>query len=140
MGHSLPATVYRRVVTEADTAAAHDARLPAAASTPFVLSLVEMACIRSIADDLDEGEVTVGTRVVLDHLKPTRVGTKLEAEAALEHYETDKGRYTWSVAVRESDRTPGVVVAKATHTRIRLPLAAIRDRLESSDGGNATSQ
>lgn len=112
-----------RVVRLEDTAAALDARLPAAASTPFVLSLVEGACHLAVLDELGEDEVTVGAHVSLDHLEPSPVGALLSARAKLE--ESGNGRYTWSVEVFEGD----TVAARARHVRVRVPKAAIDAQL-----------
>ena len=115
--------VYKRVVTADDSAAALDPRLPAAASTPFVLMLVESACIASLQDELTDDEVTVGAHVSLDHLKPTPVGATLDARATLKS--RDGRRYTWDVEVYED----GELAARARHLRVRVPTADIVARL-----------
>lgn len=126
--------VYKRVVTADDTAAAVDPRLPPAASTPFVLTMVENVCIAAIQDELSEDEVTVGAHVSLDHLKPTPVGATLDARATLES-SADR-RYTWAVEVYEEDE----LAARARHVRVRVPKAVIRARLDAARGLRSESE
>ena len=55
----LTATV-EAIVREKDTAASFGANFPAAASTPFVLGLAEVASHRAVMATLTPGEITVG--------------------------------------------------------------------------------
>jgi fluoroacetyl-CoA thioesterase len=70
------------VVTAADTASAFGPDFPAAAST-FVLALAEVAAHRSVSATFAEGETSVGTRSVVDHLAPSPVGTELVVKSRL---------------------------------------------------------
>jgi fluoroacetyl-CoA thioesterase len=71
------------VVTAADTASAFGPEFPAAASTPFVLGLAEVAAHRSVSATFADGETSVGTRSVVDHRAPSPVGTELIVRSRL---------------------------------------------------------
>lgn len=75
-------------------------------ATPRLIALVEEAAVVAVAENLSEGETTVGMRVQLDHLAPTAVGTTVSASAKLEKVEGR--RLTFSVSVSD---TRGLVAA-----------------------------
>jgi fluoroacetyl-CoA thioesterase len=112
-----------RVVTDADTAAGFGPGLPAAASTPFILGLAEVACHRLLLDDLGEGEMTVGARAVIDHLAPSPVGATLVVIASLERAEGRRRHFR--VEVHEGD----VMVARVEHERAVVRRDRILERL-----------
>ena len=112
-----------RVVTDADTAAGFGANLPAAASTPFILGLAEVACHRLLLDDLADGEMTVGARAVIDHLAPSPVGATLVVTASLERAEGRRRHFR--VEVHEGD----VIVARVEHVRAVVRRDLIQGRL-----------
>lgn len=117
-------TNYQRTVTEADTAAALDASLPPAASTPFVLAIAEGACHLALAERIGEDELSVGARAEIEHLAPSPVGAELIASAELVSEEAPK--FSFEVEVLEGERT----VARVKHTRAIVPRAAILAALE----------
>jgi fluoroacetyl-CoA thioesterase len=51
--------------------------------TPMLISLMENAAWRAVADALDEGYVTVGTHVNISHLAATPLGQQVRASAEL---------------------------------------------------------
>ena len=112
-------------VTESDTAAAWGAEFPPAASTPFVLGLAEVACHRAVQGGLAEGEITVGTGAVIEHLAPTPVGRTLRAQARLVSREGRRLRFVVEVQDRE------VLAARIEHSRAVVERRAIVARLES---------
>ncbi|WP_408899907.1 thioesterase family protein (plasmid) [Nocardioides sp. R1-1] len=111
-------------MTLEDTAAALDPRLPAAASTPFLVHFGEAACFGLVADRYADGTLNVGARVEIDHLEPSPVGAVLRAEAELI---SDDGRQQqFEVQITEAGR----VVARMSHRRACAPEELIRSRLE----------
>ena len=52
-------------------------------ATPALVALAEKTCWTSVADALDEGCGTVGTRLELDHSAPTPVGMTVTCESEL---------------------------------------------------------
>ena len=67
-------SVTRVTVAESDTVGALVPRMPMVASTPYLVAVAEMACGRLVKDLLEPGQITVGSRVVIDHLGPSKVG------------------------------------------------------------------
>ena len=74
-------------------------------ATPRLLALCEQATVAAVAPFLEEGETTVGSRVVLEHLAPSAPGARVEATAVLEA--VSGPRLTFAVTAREGDRTVG---------------------------------
>ena len=89
-------------VTAADTAQALGSGDVPVLATPRVVALVEAATVAAVAAHLGEGQTTVGTRVELDHLRPSAVGALVQAEAEL--VAVDGRRLTFAVRVLEGDR------------------------------------
>jgi predicted thioesterase len=86
-------------VSDADTAVALRSGDVAVLATPRVVSLAEEASVQAVAGALADGQTTVGYRVQLDHLAPTAVGGRVDAEATLETVESR--RLTFRVSVND---------------------------------------
>jgi fluoroacetyl-CoA thioesterase len=78
--------VERRVERE-HTLHRHHPELPPVLSTPEMIGLMEWACFVAQEPYCDEGEVTVGTRVCIDHVAATGIGSLVHAEAIMEKME-----------------------------------------------------
>lgn len=109
-------------VAEEETAAVVGSGLLAVYATPQVVALMERtACelIASLPADaegaLSEEDTTVGTRMVIDHVKACKVGEQVSSTAMLVGV---NGRaYDFIVEVTNH---LGEVLAKAEHTRFRV--------------------
>jgi len=112
------------VVGEADTALAVGSGTVLVLATPRVIALCEKATCAALDGRLDEGCTTVGMRVQLDHLRPTAVGGKVEAEAVLERIEGRRLTFT----VSASD-TKGLVAAGKV-TRILVEVDRFMDKTQ----------
>jgi fluoroacetyl-CoA thioesterase len=113
---------FRHTVTEADTAAAVGSGEVPVLATPRVLALVERATVAAVAGVLEAGATTVGTRVELDHLVPSPVGTELEVQAVLER--VAGRRLVFVIRLGDGDRP----VASGRVTRVVVDSAAfLRD-------------
>lgn len=110
------------VVTEADTAVAMGSGSVHVLATPRVVALVEQATCAALAGQLADGTTTVGMRVQLDHLQPTAVGAKVEAEALLEKIEGR--RLTFMVSASD---TKGLVAAGKV-TRVLVEVDRFMDK------------
>ncbi len=82
------------VVGEADTAIAMRSGEVPVLSTPRVLALCEEATVAALLGRLGESETSVGMRVQLDHVQPTPIGGRVEAEAKLERVEGRRLTFT----------------------------------------------
>src|SRR5438874_1225978 len=86
------------VVDEADTAIAMRSGEVPVLATPRVVALCEEAAVAALRDALGEGETSVGARLEITHLAPTRVGSKVRAEATLEKVNGRRLIFTVSVS------------------------------------------
>jgi predicted thioesterase len=109
-------SVTRVTVEEKNTVGAMVPGMPYVAATPYLVGMAEMACSRLVKDLLEPGQVTVGSRVVIDHLGPSKVGAELMIKAAL--LQRERNRFKFSVTVEDGART----VAKVEHERAAVSL------------------
>jgi predicted thioesterase len=107
----LAATV-RQVVGEDDTAEAVGSGDVPVLATPVVLTLVERAAVAAVAPHLDPGTTTVGARVGLDHLAPSRIGVRVSATARLDSVEGRRLKFSFEVSDGRG------VVARGIHYRV----------------------
>jgi fluoroacetyl-CoA thioesterase len=114
-------------VSDADTAIALGSGDVAVWATPSVVALCEAAAVRAVAEALEDGKTTVGTRIDLEHLAPTPVGATTSAVARL--VAVDGRLLTFVVTASDGSGD----VAQGTHTRV------IVDRERFTSGANAKS-
>jgi predicted thioesterase len=118
------ATATTRVVVEPkDTVGALDPSMPQVASTPYLVTIAEIACARLVKDQLEPGQITVGTRVVIDHLGASKVGAELVVKTTLLNRE--KNRFRFSVEIEDGAR----LVARVEHERAAVSLEKIMKSL-----------
>jgi fluoroacetyl-CoA thioesterase len=99
------------VVADGDTASAVGSGDVDVLATPHVVALCEAATVAAVAGGLETGMTSVGTRVELDHLKPSYVGATVTARARLS--EVDRRRLTFAVEAVDA----GIVVARGIVVR-----------------------
>ena len=116
-------SITRVTVEPKDTVGALDPSMPQVASTPYLVTVAEIACARLVKDQLEPGQITVGTRVVIDHLGASKVGAELVVKAALLNRE--KNRFRFSVEIEDGSR----LVAKVEHERAAVSLEKIMKAL-----------
>ena len=104
------------VVTDADTAIALGSGDVPVLGTPRLLALVEEASVKAVQGTVPVGHTTVGMRVQLDHLHPTKVGGTVVAEATLE--KSEGRRLTFTVAV--TDQWGLIAVARITRVVVEV--------------------
>jgi fluoroacetyl-CoA thioesterase len=107
-----------------DTVAAIEPTMPPVAATPFLVTIAEIACYRLVQDQLEPGQITVGSRVVIDHLGPSKVGATLLVTATL--LARDRKRFKFSVRIEDGERT----VANVEHDRAAVSLQKIMSSLD----------
>jgi predicted thioesterase len=129
MSHTEPAAapalsaVTRVTIETKDTVSAMVPGMPVVAATPYLVAVAEMACARLVKDLLEPGQITVGSRVVIDHLGPSKVGAELVIKATLVNRE--KNRFRFAVEIDDGPRT----VAKVEHERAAVSLEKIMKAL-----------
>jgi fluoroacetyl-CoA thioesterase len=112
-------SVTRVTVGPNDTVGALDPGMPPVAATPYLVTIAEFACARLVQDQLEPGQITVGTRVVIDHLGASKVGAELVIKAAL--LSREKNRFRFAADIEDGART----VAKVEHERAAVSLEKI---------------
>ena len=116
-------SITRVTVEEKDTVGAMVPGMPPVAATPYLVGIAEMACSRLVQHLLQDGQITVGSRVVIDHLGPSKVGAALAIKAAL--IKREKNRFKFAVRIEDGDRT----VALVEHERAAVSLQKIMSAL-----------
>lgn len=102
-------------VHDDDTAIAQGSGDVPVLGTPRAIAFAEAASCAAIADRLEPGETTVGSRVTVEHCAPTRVGQTVVATAVVAQVE--RRRITFDVAVVNPD---GATALSGTVERVRL--------------------
>ena len=87
-------------VTESDTAMALGSGDVPVLATPRLVALCEEATVAALAGHLRDGSTSVGTRVEIDHMKPSMVGDTVVAGATL--VDVDARRLQFTVTVADS--------------------------------------
>jgi fluoroacetyl-CoA thioesterase len=81
------------------TLSAYHPELPPVYSTPDMIRLMETACFHALQPFCDEGEITVGIAIHVEHLAASGIGTLIRARAELESFD---GRfYTMRVTAND---------------------------------------
>ena len=102
--------------------------VPSMYSTPSMVSLIEMTCVRLIGHHVDAGEHSVGYRVNIKHLKPTTIGQKVTARVRLR--EVNGRRCTFDVEVHNED---GTKIGEGEHERAVIDIARFAGNARRSD-------
>jgi predicted thioesterase len=116
-------SVTRVTVEAKDTVGAIVPGMLMAAATPWLVGVAESACGRLVLDLLEPGQITVGSRVVIDHLGPSKVGAELVIKATLQKRE--KNRFKFGVRIEDGPRT----IAMVEHERAAVSLEKIMKSL-----------
>jgi predicted thioesterase len=98
-----------------------DARVYA---TPMLVRDIEIACRELLLSHLEPGEDSVGTRVELDHLAPSVLGSTISIR--IETVEV-KGR---AVVFEVAGSDGGVAICRGRHTRFVVDVEQTRKRLK----------
>lgn len=114
MGRCDPGLKHRRTlqVREQDTAIAMASGDVPMLATPALLGLAEAACVDAIAQDLPDGQTSVGVWAEVEHLKASPVGSTVSAQATLLGHHGR--RLEFNVLVDQDGET----VAKIRHRRV----------------------
>src|SRR5690348_8453712 len=79
--------------------------LPPVYSTPDMIRLMETAAFMALHPYCDEGEITVGTAINIEHRAASGVGAHIHADAVLESF--DRRFYTLRVSARDDTQEIG---------------------------------
>lgn len=112
------------------TLSAHHPELPPVYSTPDMIRLMEMACFYALQPFCEDGEITVGTSIHVEHRAASGVGTHIRADAELESFD---GRF-YTMRVRASDGTQEIGSGTVSRAVVHVPSFIERMR-EKARGG-----
>ena len=110
-------------VVQENTAAAVGAGGVEVFGTPMMIALMENAAWRAVAADLDEGDVTLGVLVNVQHLGATPLGQQVRATAELA--EIDGRRLVFKVEAYDEQKKIGAGI----HERFVVNLERFLKRL-----------
>lgn len=96
--------------------------------TPFVAALMEQAAEESVRPFLEEGQATVGTRLVLNHTAATVLGRTVSCESELT--EVDRRRLVFRLTVCDEAGE----VADAEHERFIIDAAKFMEKANKRGG------
>jgi fluoroacetyl-CoA thioesterase len=94
-------------------------------ATPELVRDIEHTCRDLLLEHLDDGEDSVGTRVVIDHTGATLLNMAVNITATIKSVE---GRLITFEVTAEDNIEP---VAKCTHTRFVVETAKLEERLKA---------
>ena len=100
----------------------HHETLPPIYSTPHMIGLMEWAAAKAMLPFCEEGEISVGTAINIEHRAPTTVGALVKTEAVLE---SSNGRfYVFRVTAHNGTKEIG----RGTVTRTFVNPAKVAER------------
>lgn len=109
------------------TLTAHNDALPPVYSTPDMIRLMEIAAFHALQPYCEDGELTVGTAINIEHRAATGVGALVKAEAVLETFD---GRF---YVLRVTARDERQQIGRGTVSRA---LINVRKFLERANAGS----
>ena len=104
----------RLTVTDAQTAQVIGSGDLPVLATPAMLALMENAAMLAVANELEEGQTTVGGHISSSHLKPSNVGATVEATATLT--KIDRRKLSFHVVAKDN----GEVIGEGDHLRFSV--------------------
>jgi fluoroacetyl-CoA thioesterase len=112
------------------TLSAHHPELPPVYSTPDMIRLMETACFLALQPFCDEGEITVGVSIHIEHRAASGVGARVRAEAELESFD---GRF-YTMRVRAHDGTQEI--GRGTVGRAVVHVPSFITRMQEKSRGS----
>ncbi len=108
------------------TLTVHHPELPPVYSTPDMIRLMEIACFNALQPFCEEGEITVGISIHVEHRAATGIGMKVRAEAVLESFD---GRF-YTMRVTASDGSQEIGRGTVGRAVVHVPsfLARMREK------------
>ncbi len=100
--------------------------LPAVYSTPDMIRLMEIAAFRALQPYCEDGEITLGTAINIEHRGASTMGAHIRTEAVVERFD---GRfYTMRVSAWDGEREIG----RGTVGRAAVRVSQFMERLKQN--------
>jgi fluoroacetyl-CoA thioesterase len=112
------------------TLSAHHPELPPVYSTPDMIRLMETACFHALQPFCDEGEITVGISIHVEHRAASGIGMRIHAEAELESLD---GRF-YIMRVQAHDGTQ--IIGRGTVGRAVVHVPSFIQRMREKARGS----
>jgi fluoroacetyl-CoA thioesterase len=112
------------------TLSSHHPELPPVYSTPDMIRLMETACFHALQPFCDEGEITVGISINIDHRAASGIGVRVRAEAELESFD---GRF-YLMRVRAHDGVQEIGRGTVGRAVVHVPSFVERMRKKARGG------
>jgi fluoroacetyl-CoA thioesterase len=108
------------------TLAVHQPELPPVYSTPDMIRLMETACFHALQPFCEDGEITVGISIHVEHRAASGIGMRIRAEAELESFD---GRF-YTMRVTAHDGTQEIGSGTVGRAAVHVPtfLQRMRDK------------
>ncbi|MDP9865269.1 MULTISPECIES: thioesterase family protein [Streptosporangium] len=97
------------MVEREDTAAVVGSGDVPVLATPRLLAFAEQATVRAVTGALEPGQTSVGTKVVLEHLAASPVGTHVEIAAELTEVDGRRLVFAFTAADRHTTVATGTI-------------------------------
>jgi fluoroacetyl-CoA thioesterase len=121
-------------VEEKHTLTAHHPELPPVYSTPDMIRLMETACFHALQPYCNEGEITVGTAIRIEHRAASGVGMRIRARAELESFD---GRfYTMRVTAHDGLQEIGCGTIGRAVVHVPSFAARVQEKTRRSEDGH----
>ena len=116
--------VAEETVAFEHTLTAHHPELPPVYSTPDMVRLMETAGFHALQPYCEDGEITVGTAINVEHRAASGIGARIQAEAMLESFD---GKF---YILRVSARDDGQEIGRGTVTRAAVKVARFLEKMK----------
>jgi fluoroacetyl-CoA thioesterase len=117
----------RETVEFKHTLKAHHPELPLVYSTPDMIRLMETAGFHTLQPYCEEGEITVGTRINVEHRAASGIGANVTASASLESFD---GRF---YVLRVSAHDGRDEIGRGTVTRAVVNVKNFLERMQKRE-------
>jgi fluoroacetyl-CoA thioesterase len=121
-GEAEEAVEFRHTLT------AHHPELPPVYSTPDMIRLMETAAFQALQPYCEGDEITVGTKIHVEHRAASGIGARIKAEAVVESFD---GRF-YTVRVSASDGLQEI--GRGTVARAVVSVSKFAARVRKSEG------
>ena len=111
------------------TLSAHHPELPPVYSTPDMIRLMETAWFHALQPFCDEGEITVGTSIHIEHRAASSIGARIQADAELESFD----RRFYVMRVRAHDGTQEIGRGTVGRAVVHIPSFVQRMREKAAE-------
>jgi fluoroacetyl-CoA thioesterase len=88
--------------------------MPPVFATAFMVGLMEWACMEALRPYMDDGEISLGTNICVNHSAATPPGMEVTVEVTL--LEVNGAKTKWSVVARDEQD----VIGEGTHERFSI--------------------